>query len=627
MQIAISLRDKFGFQRLAGSDHELKQLHVKIKDPAGKPVTAELANHNDGTYTATFDGCMAGTYHLEVKFAHEAIPAPSEFTMIPAPTDSKNCVFLGINGNYEEIKRLQDRTRELRALYEREEAERLGTEVGVTEPVGVDPADIEHAELDLDKKYADGLQGGVVGQKFRFRILARDEFYNHCNVPQAGQFQVTVTPVEFPKGFEETVPPTNAEVVYEKDGYYGVWYTVLKAGKYALDIHLKRDEQLVHMKQFEVSMASSVVHAESCKLLSNSHPGEGQPCRSGEALEMLFSVRDQYGNPILHSEEANKNFTGWFDTPWASAQTGDVSDQQTTSQDAADKPPAEGVDPTNVWEPVMHQPTVEIAPAADQAEGVYKVVCTAYTMGAYVVHLMFGDTEVSLYPFEVVPTEAVAAKCKVISLAEELSTCYECDRRTAMYFSRQGNQAYCDPCWTVHHQNKHRVAHQRTVIGVDNKRRRAGETLTFGILTRDAFDNNVVVENGASDTLQVMIEYREYQQEPKARKDGKGKKKAQVIPCQIKNLQGLMYAMDFLASDTVASVKRKVWEKDGLPSNVQKLVCEGQAMDDAKTLADYHLVKGSVIDVELCDESHKFKAQCTNKGQGTWQVNFEVLGN
>ena len=53
----------------------------------------------------------------------------------------------------------QDRTRELRALYEREEAERLGTEVGVTEPVGVDPADIEHAELDLDKKYADGLQG------------------------------------------------------------------------------------------------------------------------------------------------------------------------------------------------------------------------------------------------------------------------------------------------------------------------------------------------------------------------------------------------------------------------------------------------------------------------------------
>ena len=71
----------------------------------------------------------------------------------------------------------------------------------------------------------------------------------------------------------------------------------------------------------------------------------------------------------------------------------------------------------------------------------------------------------------------------------------------------------------------------------------------------------------------------------------------QVIPCQIKNLQGLMYAMDFLASDTVASVKRKVWEKDGLPSNVQKLVCEGQAMDDAKTLADYHLVKGSVIDV------------------------------
>ena len=42
-----------------------------------------------------------------MSFAFQAIPAPSEFTMIPAPTDSKNCVFLGINGNYEEIKRLQ----------------------------------------------------------------------------------------------------------------------------------------------------------------------------------------------------------------------------------------------------------------------------------------------------------------------------------------------------------------------------------------------------------------------------------------------------------------------------------------------------------------------------------------
>ena len=85
-------------------------------------------------------------------------------------------------------------------------------------------ADIEHSELDLDTRYLDGLIGGVVGRKSRFRILARDHFFNHCPPVEGSdeEFHVTISTVVGRDGNSD-FEPMAAEICYENDGYYGVW--------------------------------------------------------------------------------------------------------------------------------------------------------------------------------------------------------------------------------------------------------------------------------------------------------------------------------------------------------------------------------------------------------------------
>ena len=42
-----------------------------------------------------------------MKFAGETVSAPKHFTMLPASILAENCVFVGINETYEEIKRME----------------------------------------------------------------------------------------------------------------------------------------------------------------------------------------------------------------------------------------------------------------------------------------------------------------------------------------------------------------------------------------------------------------------------------------------------------------------------------------------------------------------------------------
>ena len=60
MSLLITLKDKFGFQRLVGSEPEMEQLEVSIVNPRGKSVEIHVTNNNNGTYTAKFDGRLAG---------------------------------------------------------------------------------------------------------------------------------------------------------------------------------------------------------------------------------------------------------------------------------------------------------------------------------------------------------------------------------------------------------------------------------------------------------------------------------------------------------------------------------------------------------------------------------------
>jgi ubiquitin len=49
------------------------------------------------------------------------------------------------------------------------------------------------------------------------------------------------------------------------------------------------------------------------------------------------------------------------------------------------------------------------------------------------------------------------------------------------------------------------------------------------------------------------------------------------------------------SSDTIATMKIKVQEKEGVHPEQQRIVCSGKLLDDERTLGDYHIPTGSTL--------------------------------
>ena len=77
--------------------------------------------------------------------------------------------------------------------------------------------------------------------------------------------------------------------------------------------------------------------------------------------------------------------------------------------------------------------------------------------------------------------------------------------------------------------------------------------------------------------------------------DGEGSKK-QIF---IKTLQGKNITLEVGDNDTIDSIKAKIFEKEGIPVDHQRLVFNGKQLEDGNTIADYQIGPDSSIHLVL----------------------------
>lgn len=67
----------------------------------------------------------------------------------------------------------------------------------------------------------------------------------------------------------------------------------------------------------------------------------------------------------------------------------------------------------------------------------------------------------------------------------------------------------------------------------------------------------------------------------------------------IKNMGGDIKTYEVEDTDTVAQLKQKIHDKDGVPPTQQRLVFNGKELDDDKTMADYQMDEHSTVHLVL----------------------------